>query len=118
MTVNKDYFKTFCTISKAFGSTLKRDALLDLIVGSAIEAMEAKAASLFLEDKQKGVFVSVCQKGLSDSYLHSDPYRVQKMSDEMVKTGTSPLRTWRAMIGFSTARPRSTRGSPRFWLFP
>lgn len=87
MTVNKDYFKTFCKISKAFGSTLKRDALLELIVGSAIEAMEAKAASLFLEDKQKGVFVSVCQKGLSDSYLHSDPYRVQKMSDEMMKSG-------------------------------
>lgn len=87
MSVNKDYFKTFCKISKAFGSTWKRDELLDLIVGSAIETMDAKAASLFLEGKEKDVFASVCQKGLSDSYLHSDPYRVQKMSDEMMKNG-------------------------------
>jgi GAF domain-containing protein len=87
MTVKKDYFKTFCKISKAFGSTLKREELLDLIVESAIEAMEAKAASLFLEDKEKDVFVSVCQKGLSENYLHSDPYRVQKMSDEMLENG-------------------------------
>ncbi len=87
MTVKKDYFKTFCNISKAFGSTRKRDELLDLIVGSAIEAMDAKAASLFLKGKQRDVFESVCQKGLSENYLHSDPYRVQKMSDEMVKNG-------------------------------
>jgi GAF domain-containing protein len=87
MSVKKDYFKTFCKISKAFGSTLKRDELLDLIVGSAIEAMDAKAASLFLEDKEEDVFVSVCQKGLSENYLHSDPYRVQKMSDEMAEKG-------------------------------
>lgn len=87
MTSKKDYFKTFCKISKAFGSTLKRDELLDLIVESAIETMDAKAASLFLEDKEKDVFVSVCQKGLSENYLHSDPYRVQKMSDELVKNG-------------------------------
>jgi GAF domain-containing protein len=33
------------------------------------------------------VFVSVCSKGLSENYLHSDPYRVQKLSDEMVKNG-------------------------------
>ena len=87
MTSKKDYFKTFCKISKAFGSTLKRDELLDLIVESAIETMDAQAASLFLEDKEKDVFVSVCQKGLSENYLHSDPYRVQKMSDELVTNG-------------------------------
>ncbi|AOY57344.1 MULTISPECIES: GAF domain-containing protein [Desulfococcus] len=87
MTAKKDYFKTFCKISKAIGSTLKREDLLDLIVASAIETMDAKAASLFLEDKKKDVFVSVCQRGLSESYLHSDPYRMQKMSDELMKNG-------------------------------
>ena len=87
MEKKRDYFKTFCKISRAFGSTLKTDALLELIVESAIESMEAKGACLFLDDTGKDVFVPVCQKGLSENYLHADPYRGKKSLDELLKAG-------------------------------
>ena len=64
-----DFFKTFCKISKAFGTTLEKEALLDLIVSSAIETMQGKAACLFLADEKTDVFMPVAQKGLSDNYL-------------------------------------------------
>ncbi|MBC2744316.1 MAG: GAF domain-containing protein, partial [Desulfosarcina sp.] len=46
MTREKDYFKTFCKISKAFGTAATKQELLDLIVNSAIDTMEGKAACL------------------------------------------------------------------------
>ncbi|MGE0085172.1 MAG: GAF domain-containing protein [Desulfococcaceae bacterium] len=87
MTTKKDYFKTFCNISKAFGTTLNNDQLLDIIVQSAIDTMEAKAACLFLEDREKDLFVPVCQKGLSENYLHSDPYKARQMVGDLIRTG-------------------------------
>ena len=35
MTKKNDYFKTFCKVSQAFGTTLDNKELLDLIVASA-----------------------------------------------------------------------------------
>jgi GAF domain-containing protein len=85
--IKKDYFKTFCKISKAFGTTLKKEDLLDLIVQSAIDTMDGKAACLFLTDEEKDVFVPVCQKGLSENYLHSDPYKGKSLVSEILKGG-------------------------------
>ena len=87
MTINRDYFKTFCAISKALGSTLKREELLDRIVEGAVDAMDGKAASLFLRREQDDLFVPVARKGLSDNYLHADPYRARPLADQMVKDG-------------------------------
>ncbi|MDM8538582.1 GAF domain-containing protein [Desulfobacterales bacterium HSG17] len=87
MTVKKDYFKTFCNISKAFGTTVKKDDLLELIVQSAIDSMDGKAACLFLANEKEDIFEPVCQKGLSDDYLHSDPYRGKKMVNEILEGG-------------------------------
>ena len=87
MTKEKDYFKTFCKVSRAFGTTLGKDELLDLIVQSAIDTMDAKAACLFLADEQEDVFVPVAQKGLSKNYLHASPMRARKVVDEMLKGG-------------------------------
>ena len=64
MTKDKDFFKTFCKVSKAFGTTLGKEDLLNLIVQSAIDTMDAKAACLFLSDEEKDIFVPVAQKGL------------------------------------------------------
>ena len=75
MTKRNNYFKTFCIISKAFGTTLSKEKLLYLIVHSAIDTMDAKAACLFLADEEKDVFVPMSQKGLSDNYLHADSYQ-------------------------------------------
>jgi GAF domain-containing protein len=87
MTKQPGYFKTFCKVSKAFGTTLSTDKLLDLIVESAIETMNAKAACLFLADKEKDIFVPVSQKGLSDNYLHAKPLQAKQLVGVILKGG-------------------------------
>ncbi len=87
MTQKNDYFSAFCKISKAFGMTLDKEKLLDLIIQSAIDTMKAKAACLFLADEQKDVFVPTAQKGLSDSYLHASPTQAKKTVGDILKEG-------------------------------
>ena len=87
MTKRNNYFKTFCKISKAFGTTLGKEKLLDLIVHSAIDTMDAKAACLFLADEEKDVFIPMARKGLSENYLHASPIRAKKIVDEILKGG-------------------------------
>jgi GAF domain-containing protein len=86
MTKKTDFFKTFCKVSKAFGTTLRRNELLDLIVESAIETMDGKAASLFLADEKRDVFVAVAHKGLSKSY-HEKPLQAKKVVDVVLEKG-------------------------------
>lgn len=87
MTKDKDFFKTFCKVSKAFGTTIGKEDLLNLIVQSAIDTMDAKAACLFLSDEEKDIFVPVAQKGLSENYLHASPIRAKKKVDEILEKG-------------------------------
>lgn len=87
MTRQPDYFKSFCDVSKAFGTTLSSDKLLELIVASAIDTMGAKAACLFLADESKDVFIPVAQKGLSDSYLHARPMQAKAIVSAILKGG-------------------------------
>ena len=89
MPEKSDYFKTFCKVSRAFGTTLKKEKLLDLIVQSAIDTMDGKAACLFFEDEQKesDIFVPIAQKGLSKSYLHAEPREAKRASEEIMKKG-------------------------------
>lgn len=87
MARKNNYFKAFCKVSKAFGTTLSKSELLDLIVESAIETMDAKAACLFMEDRTKDIYVPVAQKGLSDNYLHAKPIQAKKIADTIVKKG-------------------------------
>jgi len=87
MTEQPDYFKTFCKVSKAFGTVLSTEKLLDLIVESAIETMDAKAACLFLADEEKDIFVPVAQKGLSDNYLHAKPLHAKQLVGAILKGG-------------------------------
>ena len=69
MNCDSEYFKAICKVSRAFGTTLNRDELLDLIVTSAIEVMKVKAARLFLLDEEEDRFVPVAQRGLSEKYV-------------------------------------------------
>lgn len=87
MTKEKDYFKTFCKVSKAFGTAASRTQLLDLIVGSAIGTMAGKAACLFLQDEKQDVFVPVAQQGLSDAYLHANPIQAKRVVGALEKEG-------------------------------
>ncbi len=92
MTKEKDYFRTFCKVSKAFGSTFSKEKLLDLIVESAIETMDAKAACLFLADRERDRFIPTAQKGLSDNYLHAKPLRAKAIVQEVLRGGYLTIR--------------------------
>lgn len=87
MTTKNNYFDTFYTISKAFGTTQKLDELLELIVKSAVDAMNAKAACLFLADRRKDVFVEKAQTGLSEKYRHADPVKAKRIEDILLDKG-------------------------------
>lgn len=87
MAKHNDYFAAICEISKAFGTTMGKEALLDLIVTSAIESMNAKAACLFLADDEQGVFVPTAQKGLSENYLHARPTQAREIVPILLKKG-------------------------------
>lgn len=87
MTSEKDYFQTFCNLSQAFGSAATVDELLELIVKSAVETMNGKAACLFLADKKQDVFVPKARTGLSDQYMHANPMRAQRLASGLEKNG-------------------------------
>ena len=87
MTREMDYFKTFCKISKAFGTAAGKTELLNLIVDSAIKTMEGKAACLFLQDEKQDVFVPMAQQGLSETYLHANPIQAKRVVTPLQKKG-------------------------------
>jgi len=89
MPEKKDFFSTICTVSRAFGTTLEKDELLDLIVQSAIETMDGKAASLFMqdEDRKSSLYFPIAQRGLSKNYLHMEPSEAKRAAGEILKKG-------------------------------
>ncbi len=84
-----DYFSTICKVSRAFGTTLEKKKLLDLIVKSSIDTMDGKAACLFLRDenRESNLYYPLAQKGLSKSYLHAEPKEARRAADEILKKG-------------------------------
>lgn len=87
MTRDTDYLRSFCRISKAFGTAVGREELLQLIVDSAVDSMDAMAACLFLADDRENIFVAMAQTGLSDKYLHANPMQARKIVDVLDKEG-------------------------------
>jgi GAF domain-containing protein len=87
MTTEKNYFETFSNLSQAFGTAATVEDLLQLIVESAMNTMNGKAACLFLQDKKQDVFVPRAKVGLSDTYIHANPFSAQKVSIALEKNG-------------------------------
>ena len=87
MTRETDYFKSFCKISKAFGTAAGREELLNLIVESAMVSMDGKGACLFLADEQQDIFVVMAQAGLSDKYLHANPIKAARLTTALNEKG-------------------------------
>ncbi len=81
------YLKTFIKISDAFGTSTDMDALLQLIVDSAITTIKAKAACLFLADEEQETFKAVAQRGLSADYLHAGYGHAEKIIPILKKEG-------------------------------
>jgi GAF domain-containing protein len=85
MSENNDYFNTICKVSRAFGTTLNEEELLELIVQGAIDTMWGKAALLFLLDDEANEFVAAAQKGLSDHYIRTGltaPHKIVPILEE------------------------------------
>ncbi len=87
MTKKTDYFQTFCKISQAFGTAATEEELLELVVQSAVDALDGKAACLYLADERKDLFVAKAQRGLSENYLHANPMKAQRLFKGLLKDG-------------------------------
>jgi len=85
------YFKIFCKIIKSIQNSTNQDEILKLIVESAVEAMNAKACSLFLirsRSDSDGLFYPAAQVGLSEDYIHSGPAKGRDITrDILIKGG-------------------------------
>ncbi|MCP3889594.1 MAG: GAF domain-containing protein [Desulfobulbaceae bacterium] len=82
-----NYFQTFCNLSEAFGTAATVEDLLQLIVKYAVQTMDGKAACLFLQDKKQDIFVPKAKAGLSDTYMHANPLKAQRLSKALEQTG-------------------------------
>lgn len=87
MTTENNYFETYCNLSQAFSTASTVDELLQLIVRSATETMNAKAACLFLAEEKQDIFVPKASFGLSDKYMHANPLTARKLSAVVKKDG-------------------------------
>ena len=81
------YFKIIRTISEASRTTKDMNALLNLIVESAVQALNGKAACLFLADEMKEIYRPVAQVGLSDHYLHAQEKESKEVAAQLLKDG-------------------------------
>ena len=82
-----DYFQTFCQLSQAFGTAASVDEILQLIVKSATETMNAKGACLFLADHKQDIFIPKARYGLSDKYMHANPMNAKKLTGGLQEKG-------------------------------
>ena len=87
-----DYFESICEVVRAFGTTLNKDEILELIVDNAIKTMNGKAACLFLAEEGEEVYQPVAQKGLSENYLHADPMKAKKAAKDVFEGGYLAIR--------------------------
>ncbi len=84
---HSNFFSAICNVSRAFGSTIQKDQLLDLVVNSAVETMNVKSALLFLYDEEIEQFRAVAKKGLSDTYAKKGLTKPMKLVPTMEKEG-------------------------------
>ena len=92
MVGKNDYFKSICNVTRAFATKIGKEELLELIVQSAIDTMNAKAACLFLMDAEKDVSVPVAQQGLSGDYLHAGRKSAREAVVDVTERGYLAIR--------------------------
>ncbi len=86
MTGKNDYFKSICEVSRAFGTTIREESLLQLVVDNAVATMDAKASCLWLADEEKNEFIPTAQHGLSENYYQL-LFQVEKIERVVQKEG-------------------------------
>jgi len=88
MNERNEYISAIRKVARALGSTTERDKLLQMIVKSAVDTMQAKAACLFLAtDEKKDQYATVAQTGLSKNYVHDLPSMVAPVMKVLKKGG-------------------------------
>jgi GAF domain-containing protein len=87
MTGKPQHFKIISKISQMFETTKDMDALLHLIVHSAVQTMKGKAACLFLADEMAELYRPVAQIGLSAQYLHAEEGKTKNIGPILRKEG-------------------------------
>lgn len=90
MTKSEDYLKAFCRVIKTIQMSSDREEILDQIVNSAVEVMQAKACSLFLirsRSATDGLFYPAAQIGLSEDYIHTGPANGRDITRDILMKG-------------------------------
>lgn len=87
MSQNNHYFNAICKVSRALGSTLKRDEILALIVDNALDVLKVKGARLCLFDEEAADFIEAAHRGLSENYLQNGCLNPGSMVDILLREG-------------------------------
>jgi GAF domain-containing protein len=87
MAEKRNYLQVVADVCRVFGTTTDRDKILHMIVGSAVEKMQAKAACLFMPTAQNQEYKVVAQKGLSQKYLRRGIGNVENIPKILLRKG-------------------------------
>lgn len=90
MSTQKEYFQSLSKLSRKLGETDDQETMLHAIVSEAVETLKAKAAVIFLNEKdsQDSIRnVAVAQIGLSEKYIHAGTAHAVKISPQLFKEG-------------------------------
>lgn len=83
-------FKTLYEVAQTVSSSLRLQAVLNLIVESAMRVMDVKACSLRLLDDDKDHLIQRASQGLSEEYSSKGPVKVSESPvDQQVLAGES-----------------------------
>lgn len=82
-----DYFDMFCEVSRALGNAVSRKRLLEIVVESARNGLDGKAACLFLKKPGQEYFTPTAQTGLSERYFHTSPMKAVGLMSALEEKG-------------------------------
>ncbi|MGD8230033.1 MAG: GAF domain-containing protein [Desulfobacteraceae bacterium] len=82
------YFRLFRDVSKAVNSSLDVAEVLKLITENTTSALDVKACTIFLLDKDRKVLEARASHGLSESYLKKGPVEADKSISGSLKGKT------------------------------
>ena len=72
------YFRLFRDVSKAVNSSLDVAEVLKVITENTVAALDVKACTIFLLDKDRKILEARASHGLSESYLKKGPVEADK----------------------------------------
>ncbi|WDP91857.1 MAG: GAF domain-containing protein [Desulfobacter sp.] len=87
MAKGQSYFDIICELHKAFNSARTQNELLKLVVDTAVDVMDGKAACLFLKSPGSEFFIHKAQTGLSGDYLHANPMKTNEIVGALEEKG-------------------------------